>query len=223
MSGHISRRGIATLTTVAILAMGATGVSAKSDQATTPTAKKYAKWAKAHKLSGRSALRSADVDRDQLTNWGEFRSGTNPRDSDSDNDGVNDGREDRDSDGLDNATEQRLGTDPSSGDDLSGVERGHIEVRGTIRSYAPPSATAPGSLVVQVGNNASTLAIPAGTVVSGGALIVPGALLKVEIEREHGATVLKVKSERAESGGSQDGGQDTSSDSSGSDDRGGRR
>lgn len=51
------------------------------------------KWEKSHKLSLKKDQRKLDQDRDGLRNRGEFRSGTNPRDRDSDDDGTNDKRE----------------------------------------------------------------------------------------------------------------------------------
>ena len=51
------------------------------------------KWEKANKLSLKKDQRKLDQDRDGLKNRGEFRSGTNPRDKDSDDDGVTDKKE----------------------------------------------------------------------------------------------------------------------------------
>ncbi|MDA0185483.1 hypothetical protein OJ997_34570 [Solirubrobacter phytolaccae] len=69
-----------------------------------------AQWAKANKLGLKSAAK--DKDRDGLTNWGEYRAGTNPRKRDTDRDGVLDALEDRDRDKLANADEIAAGTDP---------------------------------------------------------------------------------------------------------------
>ena len=70
------------------------------------------KWAKRHHAKG--ARR--DPDDDGLSNWGEFRSHTNPKRADSDRDGTGDGEEDRDRDGLDNGSEEDAGTDPGRKD-----------------------------------------------------------------------------------------------------------
>jgi hypothetical protein len=70
------------------------------------------KWAKRHHAKG--ARR--DPDDDGLSNWGEFRSRTNPKRADSDRDGTGDGEEDRDRDGLDNGSEEDAGTDPGRKD-----------------------------------------------------------------------------------------------------------
>jgi hypothetical protein len=65
----------------------------------------------------------------------EMRERTGPRDKDSDNDGVKDGREDRDRDGLRNAGEDRTGNDPIDDDtDNDGVEDGD-ENAGTVDSF----------------------------------------------------------------------------------------
>lgn len=72
------------------------------------------KWAKQHKLAVKSAAK--DKDRDGLTNWGEYRAGTNPRKLDTDRDGVLDVLEDRDRDKLVNGDEIAAGTDPRKRD-----------------------------------------------------------------------------------------------------------
>jgi hypothetical protein len=47
-----------------------------------------------------------DPDRDGVKNLGEFHNGTNPRDADSDNDGIRDGDDDANHDGIDDEDEQ---------------------------------------------------------------------------------------------------------------------
>ena len=51
------------------------------------------RWEKRHHLSLNVSQSGRDQDRDHLDNRGEFRAGDNPRDSDSDHDGVMDGDE----------------------------------------------------------------------------------------------------------------------------------
>lgn len=51
------------------------------------------KWEKSNKLSLKKDQRKLDQDRDGLKNRGEFRAGTNPRDRDSDDDGITDKKE----------------------------------------------------------------------------------------------------------------------------------
>ncbi len=58
------------------------------------------------------AAPDGDLDNDGLNNYYEYLSLTNPRDVDSDGDGIRDGSEDLDGDGLSNAQEQTLGTHP---------------------------------------------------------------------------------------------------------------
>jgi len=78
------------------------------------------RWEKRHKLSLKVNQARKDQDLDGLRNRGEFRSGTDPRDADSDDDGVEDADEDRDRDNVDNGNEQSEGTkqnDVDSDDD----------------------------------------------------------------------------------------------------------
>jgi hypothetical protein len=49
---------------------------------------------------------TADPDRDGVTNIGEFHNGTNPRDADSNDNGIPDGADDANDDGVDDADEQ---------------------------------------------------------------------------------------------------------------------
>ena len=51
------------------------------------------RWEKRHHLSLQVSQAGHDQDRDHLTNRGEFQAGDNPRDRDTDNDGVMDGNE----------------------------------------------------------------------------------------------------------------------------------
>ncbi|MEA2444436.1 MAG: hypothetical protein QOJ12_1728, partial [Thermoleophilales bacterium] len=70
------------------------------------------KWEKKYKATSATA----DLDGDGLTNLGEYRSGTNPRKPDSDNDGTPDSNEDPDRDKVDNFNEVLEGTDPADAD-----------------------------------------------------------------------------------------------------------
>jgi hypothetical protein len=51
------------------------------------------RWERAHHLSLKVKQGKRDQDRDGLNNRGEFRAKTNPRDADTDNDGIRDGKE----------------------------------------------------------------------------------------------------------------------------------
>jgi hypothetical protein len=78
-------------------------------------------WVKKHKAKGAKA----DPDDDGLTNWGEWRAHTKPKQADSDRDGIGDAEEDYDRDGLDNGSEVEAGTDPGRRDtDRDGVKDG---------------------------------------------------------------------------------------------------
>ncbi|HAR67989.1 MAG TPA: hypothetical protein DCR55_17550, partial [Lentisphaeria bacterium] len=57
-----------------------------------------------------------NTDTDGFSNAYEFLSGSNPRDEDSDNDGISDPEEDTDDDGITDGQEQELGTHPLLGD-----------------------------------------------------------------------------------------------------------
>jgi hypothetical protein len=83
------------------------------------------KWEKRHHLSLKVNQAQRDQDKDGLTNIGEFRSGTNPRDADSDNNGVSDAAEDPDHDGVDNENEIHAHLNPRSADsNHNGVKDG---------------------------------------------------------------------------------------------------
>jgi hypothetical protein len=78
-------------------------------------------WVKKHKAKGAKA----DPDDDGLSNWGEWRAHTRPKQADSDRDGIGDAEEDYDRDGLDNGSEVEAGTDPGRRDtDRDGVKDG---------------------------------------------------------------------------------------------------
>lgn len=51
------------------------------------------RWERAHHLSLKVKQAKRDQDHDGLNNRGEFRAGTNPRDADTDDDGIKDGKE----------------------------------------------------------------------------------------------------------------------------------
>jgi hypothetical protein len=89
------------------------------------------KWEKAHGLSVHKKNAKGDPDRDGLSNRGEFRSSTDPRDADTDDDGTEDGDEDRDRDRVDNANEIREHTRPRDRDtDDDGVRDGAEDTDG---------------------------------------------------------------------------------------------
>jgi hypothetical protein len=155
----------------------------------------YADWADDNGLKGAAAKWNKDNDRDGLKNWGEFRSLTNPKDSDSDNDRTSDSWEDRDRDGLTNLTEYNLRTNPRKHNGLSGISVGHIEVKGFVVSYKAPTLDANGELKMEVAGVVSTLVLPKGATVVGDSVLKPKNFVEVEIEREYGVTIVKAKIE----------------------------
>jgi hypothetical protein len=99
------------------------------------------RWEKRFDLSLKVDQANKDQDRDKVDNLNEFQEGTNPRDRDTDNDGVNDGKEDRDHDGLNNRNEDASANLPNDPDtDNDGVEDGD-EMVGTIASFQDPVLT----------------------------------------------------------------------------------
>src|SRR4051794_30235742 len=83
------------------------------------------KWEKRHHFSTHKKSARGDGDRDSLSNLAEYRSKTNPRDKDTDNDGKADDDEARDRDNVDNGNEARERTSPRRRDsDRDGVRDG---------------------------------------------------------------------------------------------------
>jgi hypothetical protein len=104
------------------------------------------RWEKRHHLSTHKKSAKGDPDRDSLSNLGEFRSRTDPRDADSDNDGKADDDEDRDRDHVDNGNEARERTNPRRKDsDRDGIrdgredrDRDHLNNAGEDRTGNDP-------------------------------------------------------------------------------------
>ena len=109
MSSRLRTLTLMIVALVAMLAVPAGAIAKKGDR---DHDRLPDKWEK----KNRAAKPGADLDKDGLTNYGEFRSGTNPRKADSDRDGTADGDEDRDRDKVDNGNEVRERTDPAKKD-----------------------------------------------------------------------------------------------------------
>jgi hypothetical protein len=78
----------AVVALVAILALPGTAAARDRNHDRIPD-----RWEKRHRLSLRVNQARRDQDRDRLRNRAEFLAGTNPRDADSDDDGIRDGEE----------------------------------------------------------------------------------------------------------------------------------
>ncbi len=90
--------------------------------------------------AGKDMDAGADLDKDGLTNLYEYYANTNPKDADSDNDGILDNAEDPDNDGSPNQTEQDKGSHPLLPDtDDDGISDGAEANRGSsaVNSLSP--------------------------------------------------------------------------------------
>lgn len=217
MPATSARRTIAILAAGAIstFAFAGTAMAHKGSSWHPHPGAGYAKWAEDNGLKGNSGKWNLDYDRDGLKNWGEYRSGTNPKDKDSDNDRISDSFEDRDRDGLTNVVEYKLRTNPKKHNSLHSIQSGEIEVKGVVGSYKAPTEAADGELKIKVAGVVSTLALPKGATVIGGGALKPGNFVEVEIEREDGITLVKAHIEDSPSSA---GGTGTSSTGSTTDD-----
>jgi hypothetical protein len=121
---------------VALALVPAAGAMAKTDGDGMPS-----KWEKRHHLSVRINDAAKDPDKDGLSNFGEYRSHTDPRRRDSDRDHRSDGREDFDRDKLRNTQEIKTGNDPGDSDsDDDGIKDGR-ENAGRITAAGAGSVT----------------------------------------------------------------------------------
>jgi thrombospondin type 3 repeat protein len=93
------------------------------------------RWERNHDLSLAVNQANRDQDRDGLGNLTEFEVRSDPRDRDTDNDGVRDGAEDADRDGLTNHQEDVAEDDPANPDtDGDGIGDGD-ENSGQVASF----------------------------------------------------------------------------------------
>lgn len=107
------------------------------------------KWEHKFHLSTHHKSAKGDPDKDGLNNRGEFKSRTNPHNSDSDRDGIDDANDDQDDDGVDNRDELGEHTNPCDHDsDDDGVGDGE-ETAGTVVSFVEDSAN-PGTGVLTI-------------------------------------------------------------------------
>jgi hypothetical protein len=87
------------------------------------------RWEKRRHLSLSVDQAGRDQDGDHLRNRGEFRAGDNPRDSDSDDDGVNDGNENAGTISSFDATSGKLTIALFNGDSISGLVDSTTEIK----------------------------------------------------------------------------------------------
>ena len=87
------------------------------------------RWEKRHKLSLQVNQAHRDQDRDGLENLGEFRAGDNPRNDDSDDDGVMDGEENAGTIGAFDAASGKLTITLFGGESITGLVTPETEVK----------------------------------------------------------------------------------------------
>lgn len=106
-------------------------------------------WEKANRLSLKVDQRKKDQDSDGLRNRGEWLAGTNPRNSDTDGDGVTDVEENAGAISAWDATTGELTVDLYAGGTISGtvtdMTRVECEIAGDEDDIAPPVDPAPAS------------------------------------------------------------------------------
>jgi hypothetical protein len=87
------------------------------------------RWEKRHRLSLNVNQAHRDQDRDQLANRAEFLAGDNPRDADSDNDGIDDGEENAGKIASFDTETGKLTIDLFGGETLSGMVTEETEIK----------------------------------------------------------------------------------------------
>jgi Bacterial TSP3 repeat len=100
------------------------------------------RWEKRHRLSTKVNQARRDQDRDRLRNRAEFLAGTNPRNADSDGDGVPDGEENAGKIAFFDTETSRLKIDLFGGDTVSGLvtEETEIECEGQGAAVSAPGS-----------------------------------------------------------------------------------
>jgi hypothetical protein len=111
------------------------------------------RWEKRHKLSLKTNQSRLDQDRDHLRNRAEFLSGDDPRDSDSDDDGVMDGDEQAGTISSFDAETGRLVIDLFGTDTIAGFVTDGTEIKCEDVSSASASASDSGSGEAEPGDD----------------------------------------------------------------------
>ncbi|HET7484671.1 MAG TPA: hypothetical protein VFJ64_04775 [Solirubrobacterales bacterium] len=99
------------------------------------------RWEKRHHLSTRVNQAHRDQDRDRLRNLAEFEAGTNPRNADSDGDGIPDGEEHAGTIASFDTETGRLTIDLFGGDNVSGLVTEETEIECGSQKGAGASAS----------------------------------------------------------------------------------
>lgn len=105
MSTRIRGAAIALTALLAMLVCATPALAADRNHNKIPDS-----WEHRYKLSTKANLANRDSDKDGLTNYQEWRAGTNPKAKDTDKDHLSDANEDRDRDGLTNIGEVKSKT-----------------------------------------------------------------------------------------------------------------
>jgi len=111
------------------------------------------RWEKRHKLSLKTDQARLDQDRDHLRNRAEFLSGDDPRDHDSDDDGVMDGDEQAGTIASFDASTGRLVIDLFGTDTISGLVTESTEIKCEDHSSASASDSGSGSGEAEPGDD----------------------------------------------------------------------
>lgn len=130
------RIGLLLAAILALLAVSAPGMAQAKDSNKDRIPDR---WEKSHKLSLKKDQRKLDQDKDGLRNRGEFLSNTNPRDRDSDDDGITDVKEKAGVIASYDATAGTMTITLYAGGELTGTVDDNTRVKCEDDSATPPA------------------------------------------------------------------------------------